>query len=815
MGDVLADLRRVGEFKRCALRDRPSNRELARLAEVAPGTPGTWLHGANLPQDLGKLIVVLGAIRTEAARTGALDGPVDDSGKTAAELLDPGRWRAAFAEERERRVEDTRSAVERRQARAALVEDERRARQAALADRPRPVGAWSAQRLGVHPAIPGRPVGDGVGGGRAFVLPRYVLRPHDERLRGLLSEAVAAGARPSLIVVAGGSCTGKSRTAFEGLRAAVSPDVLLLFPVDPAGLLDVLAAEALGPGSVLWLNEAQDYLTGPRGEAVAAALLRRLDGEGPLAVVATLRPEHLETLRGAGHCHSHGGGFRHGGPDQHWLSRALLAQAAYVHVPRTFAEGLESARELACEDVSLAVALDSGLADLTQVLAAGPDLVDFYEHPVGEAGIHCRAVLGAAMDAHRLGVTGPLPLAFLEAAAPGYLDDDERAVGSEWFTRALARARTVVKQTTSPLQNVARPGRMGIVSGMVRLADFLQQHGDRTRRTVCPPASFWDAAAEHLTDATDLHRLACAAQQRARLRHAAVLYAASADAGNPSALFVLAMQMDRAEDHEMAHRLIEAAAAAGEGQAASELAWRRMKAGESAEADRILRDATDAVRPDALARLALRHELSGDRVRARRLYLAAAELGNDSARRHLDWEARWEADRNAERREALEPSSSGAEDTALFVLEDVDSYVLRHNRPDADPVTRWFLEYGSMHELFADAHERKGNRKEAERLYQAAGWLGNSKALRKLAQWAAESGHPEKAERLYLAVIDTGDDDWLFDLASSRGEPVDSYERHGIEADGTLSESWPWPVPRAVGLTTSIEPEREGRSQPG
>ncbi|MFE1174289.1 tetratricopeptide repeat protein [Streptomyces sp. NPDC058773] len=814
MGDVLADLRRVGEFKRRALRDCPSNRELARLAEVAPGTPGTWLDGANLPQDLGKLIVVLDAIRAEAAHTGVLDSPVDDSGKTAAELLDPGRWRAAFTEERERRAEDTRSAVERRQARAALAEDERRARQAALADRPRPVGSWSAQRLGVHPAIPGRPVGDGfrdgVGGGPAFVLPRYVLRPHDERLRGLLSEAVATGARPSLIVVEGGSCTGKTRTAFEGLRAAVPPDVPLLFPADAAGLLDVLAAEALGPGSVLWLNEAQDYLTGPTGEAVAAALLRRLDGEGPLVVVATLWPEHLKTLRDAGH--GNGGGFRHGSPDQHRLSRALLAQAAYVHVPRTFAEALESARELACEDGSLAVALDSGLADLTQVLAAGPDLVDIYEHPVGEAGLHCRAVLSAAMDAHRLGVTGPLPLAFLEAAVPGYLDDDERAVDPGWFTRALARARTVVKQTTSPLQDVARPGRMGVVSGVVRLADYLQQHGDRTRRTVCPPASFWDAAAEHLADATDLHRLAYAAEQRARLRHAAVLYAASADAGDPSALFALAIRMDRAEDQETAHRLLEAAAAAGDGQAAGELAWRRMEAGESAEADRILRDATDAARPDALARLALRHELSGDRAQARQLYLAAAELGNESARTYLDWDARREADRNAERREASEPSPSEAEETALFVLDDVDSYVLRHNRPDVAPLTRWFLEYGNLHELLAEAHERQGNREEAERLYQAAAGLGNPRALRKLAEWAAESGHHEKAERLYLAAINTGDS-WRFDLgdlASSRGELVDSYERHGIEADGTLSESWPWPVPRAVDPTTSIETELEG-----
>ncbi|WP_371630053.1 sel1 repeat family protein [Streptomyces sp. NBC_00341] len=757
MGDVLADLRQVGEFKRRALRDRPSNRELARLAEVAPGTPGAWLDGANLPQDLGKLIVVLEAICAEAARIGVLGSRVDDSGKTAAELLDPGRWRAAFAEERERRAEDTRSAVERQQARAALVEDERRARQAALVDRPRPVGEWTAQRLGVHPAIPGRPVGDGLRDGvdgSDFILPRYVLRPHDERLRGLLREAVATGARPSLIVVEGGSCTGKTRTAFEGLRASVPPNVLLLFPADPAGLLDVLAAEALEPGSVLWLNEAQDYLTGPTGEAVAAALLRRLDGKGPLVVVATLWPEHLKTLRDAGHGHSTGGGFRDSGPDQNRLSRALLAQATYVHVPRTFADALELVTELACQDGSLAAALESGHADLTQTLAAAPDLVDFYEVPVGEAGTHCRAILSAAMDAHRLGVSGPLPLAFLEAAVPGYLNDDERAVHPGWFTWALAHARTVVKQTTSPLQDVARPGRMGVVPGVVRLADYLQQHGDRTRRTVCPPASFWDAAAKHLADATDLHRLAYAAQERARLRHAGVLFAASADAGDPSALFALAVRMDRAEDNEMAQRLLEAAAAAGDGQAAGDLAWRATEMGEPAKADRILRATTDAARPDALARLALRHELSGDRVQARRLYLAAAELGSESARRYLDWERKRETERNAERQEVLDSSPSKAEDRVPLVLEEVDSYVLSHNRPDSAPVTRWFLEYGNLHELFGDMHERQGNHEEAERLYRAAAGLGNSRALRKLAEQAAVLGHREKTERLYLAATE-------------------------------------------------------------
>jgi len=167
----------------------------------------------------------------------------------------------------------------------------------------------------------------------------------------------------------------------------------------------------------------------------------------------------------------------------------------------------------------------------------------------------------------------------------------------------------------------------------------------------------------------------------------------------------------------------------------------------------------------------------------------------------------------------LEPSPSQAEDRALLVLEDVDSYVLRHNRRDADPRTRWFLEYGNLHELFADAHGILGNLEEAERLYQAAAELGNSRALRKLAVRAAESGHREKAERLYLAAINTGEGEgWftIYDLATTRGKPFDSYQPYGIEADGTLSEPWPWPLPRVVDPTASIDSELdEGRGHPG
>ncbi|MGW2724080.1 hypothetical protein [Streptomyces sp. NPDC001492] len=75
---------------------------------------------------------------------------------------------------------------------------------------------------------------------------------------------------------------------------------------------------------------------------------------------------------------------------------------------------------------------------------------------------------------------------------------------------------------------------------MVQLADYLQQHGRRTRQPLCPPAAFWDAATHHLTSPNDLARLTDAAYRRLRLRHTALLYCAAADAGNAHALATLA-----------------------------------------------------------------------------------------------------------------------------------------------------------------------------------------------------------------------------------------------------------------------------------
>ncbi|MFB7575711.1 tetratricopeptide repeat protein [Streptomyces sp. NPDC056165] len=812
--DFFEDLRRVGALKRDRLGKEPSDNALSKVPQptVSRDTVGAWLRGGRFPQQLEPLLAVLREIRAEAARRGVLDAPADGfSGESVAELLAEDCWRRAWTAEHQRRTQSNQERAERQQAHRALEDEERRARQAALADCPRSIRSWAAKRLGVHPAIPGHPA---TPDGADFVLPDYVRRPHDDRLHARLAAAVA-GNGSLLVVVRGESCTGKTRTAVEALKA-VPDDFQLLFPTDADSLLAALAADALGPRTVLWLNEAQHYLDDPAGEAVAAALLRRLDADGPFIVLATLWPEYDKTLTAD---------RASGEDDPHRQARALLAQAHYVRLPSSFAEHLDAVRHAARQDASLTAALEAGGAGITQILAAGPDLVAHYEHPDGSHGVYGKALLSAAMDAHRLGITGPLTLAFLQDAAPGYLTESERAAADPdtWFTGALTHARSLIKQTIRPLQDVPRSSGMGALPGVVGLADYLQQHGRRARWRLCPPATFWDAATHHLPNMDDLIHLADAARDRYRLRHAAHLYCAAADAGNPRALCWLAGMREEAGDQEEAERLYRAAADAGNPRALLPLADMRERAGDQEEAERLYRAAADAGDPIALMVLAQMRAEAGDQEDVERLYRAAADAGDPRA---LFWLA--EMREKAGDQEDVERLYRAAADTgnpmALFRLVE-----MREKAGDQEEAERLYRAAADTRNfialmLLADMRAEAGDQEEAERLYRASADAGNTRALMRLAERREKAGDQEEAERLYGAAADAGNTSALALLAERREKAGDQegaerlarqvadignryeparlvarkYERYGLEADGTASGPWEWPQPRTA-----------------
>ena len=104
------------------------------------------------------------------------------------------------------------------------------------------------------------------------VLPAYVPRDHDTFLAEVVAAAVAGVS--GIVVLVGGSSTGKTRACWQALELlrGLEPGWRLWHPIDPQATLAGLPG--IGPRTVVWLNEAQRYLdpADGTGEQVAAGL---------------------------------------------------------------------------------------------------------------------------------------------------------------------------------------------------------------------------------------------------------------------------------------------------------------------------------------------------------------------------------------------------------------------------------------------------------------------------------------------------------------------------------------------------------------
>ncbi|MFJ8936413.1 sel1 repeat family protein [Streptomyces sp. NPDC102365] len=785
-----ADLRRLGDLYRAHVAAKFTQNRLARATKVSSTTAGKWLAGAGFPQQVEKLVNLVKLLAAELAAAGANVPSAD------RRLLDAAVWRSRHTAVSHLRAESVGAGVRGAHGRAAVAADKARARLADLPDKPRPFTVWSPQQLGVHPAIHGETV---TVPHHAFVLPDYVEREHDRQLRERL-ETAKAGDQAVLIVVRGESCTGKTRTAYEAVRARLA-DWDLVFPKGVDSLLALLAADAVTPETVLWLNDAHDFFQGTEGEAAAEALRRRLEDPGPAVIVATMWPTAHRALTTA----------PQDGVDAQGMyghARALLGPVAPVDVPPSFTElelrALRTHRHPSLETA----ARTSPTGAISQTLAAAPQLVDHYESAVAPDGPYGKAIITAAMDARRFGLTSPVTEAFLETAASGYLTERQRADADPgtWFASALRYARTRVMEVTAALEAVVHLSGMGSLPGVYRLADYLDHHARTTRQYVFPPASFWSAI-EHHAATTELMGIGSAAEEHGRRRIAVALYRRAAGAGEGAAAGRLAnlhslageaghavqavalYQEAAAAGHSWAWRalvrleveagspegaeaLLRQAVAAGDVQALHDLVEALERSGERDEAEALARGAAADRHTGILVNLANVRRALGDPPGAEVLFRAAGDAGDGWALEKLAM-MRKSAEDPESAEALLRESAAVGHAEALYALMD-----LRQEHGDHEGARVLLLEAaeaGSTTALWDLAMEREeaGDHAEAERLAREAGALGASDPLQELAVLREAAGEHELAELLAREAYSAGDTSTLLDLALLREKAND------------------------------------------
>jgi hypothetical protein len=511
----------------------------------------------------------------------------------------------------------------------------------------RPVKRWDPMELGVHQVIGGGP------------MPVYVRRPHDELLEAMLDPAVPAS---RLVVVRGGSSTGKTRAAYEAVAGRLA-DWQLDYPMDPDALAARLDA-GIPARTVLWLGELRQYADADGGATVLARLADLLGGEGHL-VITTMWPEQWNSYTAAARA-----GRGPAGPDG--MAGRLLerlpeltgrdlagidpARGGVIDVPVRFTTAdLEAAAgagdPMLAEAAAAAAAAGQGGqggqgGQVTQYLAGVPDLLRRYAGAGGDP--YGQAVITAAMDATRLGHASPLPAALLVEAAVGYLTGPQRTKDiASWRGTALDWAAEELKGAVRALQPVPPPDGTGVAGYQV--ADYLDQYGCRTRQHQPGPPSLWEALTARTVSATDLTRLAQAAEDRGLYRHAAALWTAAATLGSAGAARQLIAHLRQVSpgDATRAAQWAVSHASLDDPQAIAELLWVLREAGDGDAVTALLaRDPVGQARLDDPAAVAwllgeLREAEASDAARALAIQAAGqVSLDDPRAVAWLLWELR-------------------------------------------------------------------------------------------------------------------------------------------------------------------------------
>lgn len=297
--------------------------------------------------------------------------------------------------------------------------------------------------IGVHPAAPGVIFQNRV--------PVYIERHFEAELRA----AIRSGGFTLLV---GDAAAGKTRSAFEAMRAVV-PGHALIVPATAAHMRAAVTSALSVAHSVLWLDDLRTFLRDGDGDGITRKdVVELLAGTGHRRVI-------LATMRTMDESSLIGGSSGSARADSLIPVRSVLDQVgSRIFVDRLFNDSeLGRARELAGTDDRLMAALryaagsghdqDIGIG-IGEYLASGPQIYDQWTD-AWSRGVAPRAaaLIAAAVDCRRAGFTAPLPRQLLDTLHEEYLVDHGGArLLPEDIDTAWAWALDLRESGSAPMQ---------------------------------------------------------------------------------------------------------------------------------------------------------------------------------------------------------------------------------------------------------------------------------------------------------------------------------------------------------------------------
>ncbi|MGX1268020.1 hypothetical protein [Streptomyces phaeoluteigriseus] len=642
-----------------------------------------------------------------------------------------------------------------------------------------------ALSLEVHPAFEAD-----ISSAALSVLPPYVARSAsvDDELRHQVARA-AKGSR--LVMVVGGSSTGKTRSCWEAVRAEL-PNWRIVHPLAPdrpAALLLALQDAVLEPRTVIWLNEANLYLLVKNYAAQVAASLQAVltdPQRGPVLVLGTIWPDFWDKLTE----HT----FEDDDLDTGMGAVHQLADLAVtVRMPATFTSP-ELARATAVVDSDPRLKLARSRATsgrITQFLAGAPHLWRRYEQSAGAA----RAILHAAMDARRCGHGPLLSEDFLRVAAEGYIDEATwHTLDEDWFVSHLAKLLRPHRQLPGPLTRYRpRTDQQPSASPLYQLADFLHEKSRATRERESPASSLWAAAAAHSRTDTDMRELAQAARRLGAVE-CEQLYLKAAACGDAAVLQWFTRRLITLRRFERAEELIENHSL--DGFLLGELSAALGHAGQFKDAERLARRAYEVSGNRNGARSLAHHLLTlGMRRPAERVYSWLAETGDPVAARWLTAHREARGDRVTAERLARTALTQYGDPSAAIALAQLR--VTAGEPDDAERLCRLIVGHGHADLLVACARERSDHRDHATALcfYRAAAAVEHPEALEWMSWRCEGQGDHQQAEDLAHAAAAVGNSHALHGLAhlrffNGRLHDAERFNRVAAEAGSVSAREW-------------------------